>query len=63
VESHPRAQCGDVARSWRERAARVAGLLQPAADHRAARADTVVARILDQLGLPNPGTFRWAENE
>jgi 4-hydroxy-3-polyprenylbenzoate decarboxylase len=26
-------------------------------------ADTVVARILDQLGLPNPGTFRWAENE
>ena len=24
-------------------------------------ADTVVARILDQLGLPNPGTFRWAE--
>ena len=26
-------------------------------------ADTVVARILDQLGLPNPGTFRWAEKE
>ncbi len=26
-------------------------------------ADTVVARILDQLGLPNPGTFRWQENE
>lgn len=25
-------------------------------------ADTVVARILDQLGLPAPGTFRWAEN-
>jgi 4-hydroxy-3-polyprenylbenzoate decarboxylase len=25
-------------------------------------ADTVVARILDQLGLPNPGTFRWAES-
>jgi len=25
-------------------------------------ADTVVARILDQVGLPNPGTFRWAEN-
>ena len=24
-------------------------------------ADTVVARILDQLGLPNPGAFRWAE--
>ncbi len=24
-------------------------------------ADTVVARILDQLGLPNPGVFRWAE--
>ena len=26
-------------------------------------ADTVVARILDQLGLPNPGTYRWAEGE
>ena len=25
-------------------------------------ADTVVARILDQLGLPAPGTFRWQEN-
>ena len=25
-------------------------------------ADTVVARILDQLGLPNTGTFRWQEN-
>jgi 4-hydroxy-3-polyprenylbenzoate decarboxylase len=24
-------------------------------------ADTVVARILDQVGLPNPGAFRWAE--
>ena len=24
-------------------------------------ADTVVARILDQLGLPNPGAYRWAE--
>lgn len=24
-------------------------------------ADTVVSRILDQLGLPNPDTFRWAE--
>ena len=24
-------------------------------------ADTVVARILDQLGLPNPGAFRWQE--
>ena len=24
-------------------------------------ADTVVARILDQLGLPNPGTYRWQE--
>jgi 4-hydroxy-3-polyprenylbenzoate decarboxylase len=24
-------------------------------------ADTVVARILDQLGLPVPGAFRWAE--
>jgi len=27
-----------------------------------ALADTVVARILDQLGLPAPGAFRWAEN-
>ena len=26
-------------------------------------ADTVVARILDQLGLPNPGAFRWQERE
>ncbi len=25
-------------------------------------ADTVVARILDQLGLPAPGVFRWAEH-
>ena len=25
-------------------------------------ADTVVARILDQIGLPVPGAFRWAEN-
>jgi 4-hydroxy-3-polyprenylbenzoate decarboxylase len=25
-------------------------------------ADTVVARILDQLGLPNTGAFRWAED-
>ena len=25
-------------------------------------ADTVVARVLDQLGLPAPGAFRWAEN-
>lgn len=24
--------------------------------------DTVVARILDQLGLPAPGAFRWAED-
>jgi len=24
-------------------------------------ADTVVARILDQLGLPAPGAFRWGE--
>ncbi len=24
-------------------------------------ADTVVARILDQIGLPVPGAFRWAE--
>ena len=26
-------------------------------------ADTVVARILDQLDLPNPNTFRWAESD
>jgi 4-hydroxy-3-polyprenylbenzoate decarboxylase len=26
-------------------------------------ADTVVARILDQLGLPMPDAFRWAEGE
>ena len=26
-------------------------------------ADTVVSRILAQLGLPDPGTFRWAETE
>ena len=26
-------------------------------------ADTVVARILDQLDLPNPGAFRWQEKE
>ena len=26
-----------------------------------ALADTIVARILDQLGLPAPGAFRWAE--
>ncbi len=26
-------------------------------------ADTVVARILDQLELPNPGAYRWQENE
>ncbi len=26
-------------------------------------ADTVVSRILDQLGLPDPGAFRWAEGE
>ena len=26
-------------------------------------ADTVVARILDQLDLPVPGAFRWAESE
>ena len=26
-------------------------------------ADTVVVRILDQLGLPTPGAFRWAEGE
>jgi len=25
-------------------------------------ADTVVARILDQLGLPMPGAFRWQES-
>ncbi|MEP6667820.1 MAG: UbiX family flavin prenyltransferase [Chthoniobacter sp.] len=25
-------------------------------------ADTVVVRILDQLGLPAPGAFRWAES-
>ena len=25
-------------------------------------ADTVVARILDQIGLPVPNAFRWAEN-
>jgi 4-hydroxy-3-polyprenylbenzoate decarboxylase len=24
-------------------------------------ADTVVARVLDQIGLPAPGAFRWAE--
>jgi flavin prenyltransferase len=24
-------------------------------------ADTVIARILDHLGLPNPGAFRWKE--
>ena len=24
--------------------------------------DTVVHRILDQIGLPAPGTFRWSEN-
>jgi 4-hydroxy-3-polyprenylbenzoate decarboxylase len=23
--------------------------------------DTVVWRILDQLGLPNPGAYRWAD--
>jgi len=26
-------------------------------------ADTVVARILDQLDLPTPGAFRWQEND
>ena len=26
-------------------------------------ADTVVARILDQLGLPNPGAYRWKQEE
>jgi flavin prenyltransferase len=26
-------------------------------------ADTVVARVLDQIGLPAPGAFRWAEGE
>ena len=25
-------------------------------------ADTVVSRILDQLGLPDPGAYRWAES-
>lgn len=25
-------------------------------------ADTVVARVLDQIGLPVPGAFRWSEN-
>ncbi len=25
--------------------------------------DTVVTRILDQLGLPDPGAFRWKESE
>lgn len=25
-------------------------------------ADTIVARVLDQMGLPAPGAFRWAEN-
>ncbi len=25
-------------------------------------ADTVVARVLDQIGLPVPNAFRWAEN-
>jgi 4-hydroxy-3-polyprenylbenzoate decarboxylase len=25
-------------------------------------ADTVVARVLDQIGLPVPGAYRWAEN-
>jgi 4-hydroxy-3-polyprenylbenzoate decarboxylase len=24
-------------------------------------ADTVVDRVLDQLGTPSPGTFRWGE--
>ena len=27
-----------------------------------ALAETIVARILDQLGLPDEGAFRWAEN-
>ncbi len=26
-------------------------------------ADTVVWRILDQLGLPNPGAFRWQSDQ
>ena len=26
-------------------------------------ADTVVARILDQLGLPNPSAYRWKQEE
>jgi flavin prenyltransferase len=26
-------------------------------------ADTIVDRILDQLGLPTPGTYRWIEGE
>ncbi len=25
--------------------------------------DTVVSRILSQLGLPDPGVYRWAETE
>lgn len=25
--------------------------------------DTVVARVLDQLGIENPGAFRWAEED
>ena len=29
----------------------------------AAVVDTVVSRILDQLGLPNPGAFRWGEKK
>jgi 4-hydroxy-3-polyprenylbenzoate decarboxylase len=28
-----------------------------------ALAETIVARILDQLGLPNDGVFRWGEND
>ncbi len=29
----------------------------------AAVVDTVVSRILDQIGLPNPGAFRWGEKK
>ena len=62
LEPDSRAQRRDSARSRRRRAARrsrpTTAVRNPSTDV----VDTVVWRILDQIGLPNPRAYRWKDD-
>ena len=62
VESHSRAQRRDASRSGRDLLPAIPSFYSRPQSIDAV-ADTVVWRILDQIGLPNPRAYRWRDDE